>query len=167
MKAPGVHVFAGFNRMKVIFARKYKTMNGAVAARILKNTITPALKLANPHRVRFLLQMDGAPEFRTHVFQAAMKACGMSKFGIPPRSGDLAPIETMWAQVVKDLNKIVMKSRRWKNGAKNNKANRAAWAKLVMKTVRKRPAQTLLALSRSMAKRVAAVIANRGGPTRW
>ena len=38
------------------------------------------------------------------------------------RSGDLAPMENVWAMVRKDLQKAVAKSRKWANGARRTKA---------------------------------------------
>ena len=167
LKAPGCHVMAGFGAGKLIFASTYKKFNQATAIRILKRSVYPALKRVYPLKRRFIVMMDGDPAFRAHLFLAALKDLKITKFTVPPRSGDLAPMENVWAHVVKDLAKVVMRTRRWAKGAKNNAKNRRDWQKLVLRTVRKRSSATLRKLVAGMPRRVLAVIQNRGGPTRW
>ena len=84
---------------------------------------------------------------------------------IPPRSGDLNPIENMWAQVTKDLGKFVVSSQKWKKGRKPTTKSKADWQKVVLRKVKAQKASFLTNLSSSMPRRVKAVLDNDGGPT--
>jgi hypothetical protein len=170
LKSPGVHVLAGISLAKggrVLFAKVYTKMNSQTAVRMLTSAIHPALKRNFPTRRTFTIQMDGEPAFRSARFEGEMSRRHLRKFRIPPRSGDLAPIENAWGLVIKMLEKIITTTRKWRRGVKNNEHNRRAWSQLVVKTIKKLPAKTITNIIKSMPQRVAEVIDNRGGPTRW
>ena len=167
-KAPGAHILAGFSgKGRVLFAQSYLKMNKRTAADMFTRIIKPALRREYPNKPKHTVQMDGEPSFNLGT---TLRELGIKKFEIPPRSGDLAIMETKWARDSKILEDKVMKHKTWKKGAKHTKAARASWVKFVRNTVKKncpKDKAFYQALIKSQAKRVSAVIKNRGGPTRW
>jgi hypothetical protein len=167
LKAPGSKVFAGFGNGRVIFATTYEKFTGSSAAGILRRSILPGLRRAYPGRSRFRVLMDGDPNFRARVFTTALQKANITKVTIPPRSGDLNPIETMWAHVARDLQAHVTASRHWRNGVKVTIPAKKRWRRVVLRITKKRNHTTLTRLAASMPKRVQAVRRNGGGPSGW
>jgi len=85
----------------------------------------------------------------------------------PPRSPDVAIVETLWANCLQRLAKRQLASKKWRHGVKNTKANLQAWERLVLSVVRSTSPTFLKKLVGGLGKRVAKVIRKKGGPTRW
>ncbi len=172
MKAPGVHVLAGFGPGKnkdgrMIFTTTYKKMNGENATAMLTRTIMPALKRHYGKKRSYLVMMDGEPSFRGGQFESALKKYKVKKLDFCPRSGDKAPMENVWSKKTKEVNAKVMASKKWRNGVKDTVANKAEWSRFVQKIVKKSDKPHLRKLIDTMGDRVTSLIKNRGGPIRW
>jgi hypothetical protein len=111
--------------------------------------------------------MDGEPSFRSARTKAVLRTMCIRKFWFPPRSGDLLPMETFWANTMQALTKKVAASRRWAMGVKVNKTNLKAWEGMVIRTIKKRSPLFIRRLISGMKTRVEALVKNKGGPIRW
>ena len=166
-KAPGAHILAGFGNGRMLFVKQYVRMNATTAAKMFKKAIAPALRRAYPNKTRFLVMMDGEPSFRSMLVKQTLADLKIKKFEVPPRSGDTAPMETVWADRTKARDSFVMNSPAWSKGKRNTKANKAQWAKDVTKVIWKAKRTFLTKLVDGMKKRAAALVKNKGGPIRW
>jgi len=53
------------------------------------------------------VQIDGEPAFAKMQRNGDFEEMGIKIFNIPPRSGDMAPMETFWADAARDINRYV------------------------------------------------------------
>jgi hypothetical protein len=137
-------------------------VNGATAAKFFA---------AFPRRARGgLVQVDGDPAHRTDAVRRVWKSRRFRILQVPARSGDVAPMETVWSLIKRDLAEAVSRSPKWRAGVNPTVGNVKAWGAFVLKvakgTARKRKS-TWLRLRESFPKRVGALVRSRGGPIRY
>ncbi len=97
---------------------------------------------------------DNAPPHRAATTDAWFAMKGQSLLKLPPRSPDLNPIETLWAEMARRMRGKVFLS------------NVELWkGKLAVK--KEIPRKYILKLFRSCPKRVSMCLAHKGGHTKW
>jgi len=128
-----------------------------VASNIIEMKCVKKIRKAMP-RKKFLIQTDGDGAFRSHFFAATLRRLNCVRFTVPPRSGDIAPIERAWAWAGRAIRKKANALRKWRYGAKDTPMNRAAWSKLVLSCVQSIPNKSWTSLVKGMGKRCTNVI---------
>jgi transposase len=101
-------------------------------------------------------QHDNATPHTSKVAKEFLAKSGMQVLDWPAQSPDINPIENLWA--------IVKQSIRQQKKQPTNLAQLERCVKAVWKTI---PKETIRNLIDSMPRRIQAVIAARGGPTKY
>ena len=115
---------------------------------------------------RILLQADGDGAFTGQLTREWYRDHGCAAFLIPSYSGDLAPIETAWAQLDKRVEQAANASKKWRVGVDDTPNNRRQWRELVMKELWAMPNSYFHNLSAGMPHRVRQLIDAQGGRIR-
>lgn len=163
--APGAKVFASIFRKNgayAVSAESYARMSSETATTLLQHALSRA-----GARAGAVIQLDNDPSFRSAAFRSWLAGRRMSAMPFPARSPDLAIVETLWAQIVRRLERACMRSAVWRRGVSNTAANRDMWRRYVLRICRTHRPAYLRSLVRSLPRRVRRVIVKRGGPTRW
>ena len=127
-------------------------MNSKDYIRILSGKLLPYIRSLGSN---FVFMDDNAPCHRAHAVTRWMSAKNVKKMEIwPPQSPDLNPIEQVW-----DLVGSKLDSHKPKNLAELEKNIMEEWSKI--------PPTYIHTLISSMPRRVAAVIAAKGGHTKY
>lgn len=122
---------------------------------ILKPRLVPSIRDLFPNNVRFLYQQDSAPCHTARICKQWFTENNIALLGWPGNSPDLNPIEHLWYRL-----KNLVRMRRPSNKRELIEAIIASWHH----TIKKEELQTLVA---SMKRRCAAVLKNKGYPTKY
>jgi transposase len=160
--APGSKLFGGFGGGKLLFLKSYEKFNKVSCTGIFKKTIIPALRRKYGDR-RYLVMCDGDGTFRSKMFEQYCDEAGIDLIDWPPYSGDLAPMENVWAEGDRRLVLKIGANKTWRSGKKVNKANLKAWDKTVHATFRQIPSSFYDAAVNGMEARVADMVQRKGG----
>ena len=117
---------------------------------ILQQYVQPHVEV-NP---RTIFQQDNAPSHRSHLTRQWLDDHEIRVMAWPANSPDLNPIENIWSRFKYHLDSLVITNTDQLFEAANDIA-------------RQIPPDELQSLVRSMPRRCAEVIANRGGPTHY
>jgi hypothetical protein len=104
----------------------------------------------------FVFQDDNAPPHRARAVRDFLQENDVEHLDWPACSPDMNPIENLWAEVTRHLNN---QQDQPSNVAELQVALNAAWAAI--------PVETLASLADSMVQRTQALLAARGGYTRY
>lgn len=132
-----------------------------IATAIMDRALLPKLRTHRPKKT-LQIQVDGDGAFTAAHIKRWAREKNARLFTIPPRSGDFAPIEKAWAHITKFVELAANGSRHWRYGAKDTPSNRAKWAKLVNKCVRKVTKSYWTNLGNGLHKRTQMLIASKG-----
>jgi transposase len=102
----------------------------------------------------FQLLQDNAPAHKAKKTMAYIESYGLPTLPHPPQSPDLNPIEHMWDHVARQVRKINPQT-----SAALKDAIETAWYNT--------PVEVVQNLISSMPRRIAAVVAAKGGPTKY
>lgn len=104
----------------------------------------------------YLFQQDNAPCHTAHVITTWFEAMDVEKLDWPAQSPDLNPLEHLWDELERRLR---ARPTRPRNRTELFAMLKEEWSRIPVETYRK--------LVESLPRRVAAVIAANGGPTRY
>ena len=94
----------------VTLCKEYtEKLNGHFFAQFIKKEFPKCFK-NSPNPMRRLFLQDGDPSQNSALAFAALEKIGATKFAIPPRSPDLNPIENIFHQVRRRLDKEAMET---------------------------------------------------------
>jgi transposase len=125
-------------------------LNAAGYVQLLENN----LNIAEMHQNNVILQQDNAPIHKAKHTMGWIAQQHLRVLDWPPQSPDCNPIENAWSQLKRDLDKLRITSK-----AMMRVEIQRLWMNM--------DASYLQGLVESMPRRVAAVIRNRGGPTKY
>ena len=150
-----VHVWGAFhNSAKSPFVLPDGYLTGVLYRGILQNTLVPFARHYFWNNYRY--QDDNATPHRARVVLDFLQQGNVTKMEQPPRSPDCNPIEHLWDELGRAISSM-------DNPPQNHDELRQAlldkWAQI--------PVQCLQRLVASMPRRLAAIIAARGGNTRY
>jgi hypothetical protein len=177
-KAPGAKVLAGFSVKKkigkLLFCAPYSKLNKERVCAIFKRSLIPGLKRFYPQgQKRFNVQQDGDRSLNAALVVQELRAKGVhfwqregGKLTPPARSGDLWPMETVWADVSRRLKARVLRSKTYSKGVGTSATAQQldAWTAFVSNTVRSTNPNFLYKLHKGMPKRMDQCIERNGGP---
>ena len=150
-----VHVWGAFhNNVKSPFVLPDGYLTGVLYRGILQNTLVPFARHYFGDNYRY--QDDNATPHRARVVLDFLQQGNVTKMEQPPRSPNCNPIEHLWDELGRAISSM-------DNPPQNLDELRQAlldkWAQI--------PVQRLQRLVASMPRRLAAIIAARGGNTRY
>jgi len=122
-------------------------------AHIIDHEMMPSAQNLFP-RGEWIFQEDNDPKHTSHMCQYLLETLGVIRLAWPAQSPDLNPIENLWAILDQRLKDRVCNSEEELFACLQE-----GWAAL--------PVDILTKLAESMPNRIAAVIATRGGPTKY
>jgi hypothetical protein len=167
-KAPACRFMSGFSgNGKFVYVDQYKKLTGERVAQMWKSKIMPGLKRAHPGSTRYLVQQDGDQSLHAAAHRIYRRQNGVKIMdGFPPRSGELALMETVHAAYNTEVEFAIAKSRKWRCGVTVNARNEAQWAAFCLRCIRRvaRRRAFFLRLVAGMPRRVQKCIAAKGGP---
>ena len=178
-KAPCAKLLAGIcgEPAKVMFCVSYtgKRLTKVLAADIYKKHLVPALRRTFPGETKFQVQQDGDKSLNASEVCSAMHECGVSFWernkggeAPPADSGDLWPVENVWAWSTKKLIRKVSRSKKWSKGVAGGKVVKAsdlkAWTGFCQSIVRSTRRTSIGKLIGGMRRRFVSCVAAGGGP---
>ena len=154
-KAPVTMVWASSaaaGRGGIWFMTKNTTINGQVYLNILQDKLLPHMRILNCS----IFQHDGLPCHRTQNVSRWLEAEGIDILGPwPGSSPDLNPIENLWTKMKKKVAELKPTSE-----ATLREAIKTAWTTTISP-------EYCRSLVDSMPDRIKAVLANKGGYTKY
>lgn len=131
------------------------SVTGEMHAKLLKKHAFPALRKFFP-RGNGIFQEDNARPHTSKIAVAAREQSGLKFLPWPAQSPDLNPIENLWDRVKK---RVYSRRKKPKNLFELTRAVKAAWKAI--------PLEHIQVLVDSLPRRIEAVIAAEGGPTKY
>jgi transposase len=123
----------------------------------VKNYFVPFYKrMRRKYGPGVVMQEDNAPWHTAKMVRAYLRLQGVSLLQWPAQSPDLSPIENLWKQI---KIKISQRRHKVKNIGMMERALGEIWPEI--------EGESLLKLNESMGRRLAAVIKNKGGSTKY
>ncbi len=141
--------------------------------KIYRRSLFPALRRTFPRKRNFSVQQDGDKSLNACTVRSALHSLGVHFWerergeDPPGDSGDLWPMETVWAWSQRRLIKKIQSSRKWRKGVKKKSATvkqLREWAEFCMRVVKSTKHSSIRALIDGMPKRFDHCIALKGGP---
>jgi transposase len=130
-------------------------VTGKEHAKLLKRRAFPTLRKFFP-RGNGIFQEDNARPHTSKIAFATREESGLNFLPWPAQSPDLNPIENLWYRVKK---RVYSRRKKPKNLFELTRAVKAAWKAI--------PLNHIQALVDSLPRRIEAVIAAKGGPTKY
>jgi transposase len=130
-------------------------VTGEVHAKLLRKHAFPTLRKSFP-RGNGIFQEDNARPHTSKIAAATREESGLNFLPWPAQSPDLNPIENLWDAVKK---RVYSRRKKPKNLFELTRAVKAAWKSIPLKRIQR--------LVDSLPRRIEAVIAADGGPTRY
>jgi len=131
------------------------SVTGAAYVGMLRWHAVPTFRRTFPRRDGWF-QHDNATPHTSKVAKAFLEKSGMQVLDWPAQSPDINPIENLWAIVKQSIRQ---QKKQPTNLAQLKRRVKAAWKAI--------PKETITNLVDSMPRRIQAVIAAEGGPTRY
>jgi len=131
------------------------SVTGAAYVGTLRRHAVPTFRRTFPRRDGWF-QHDNATPHTSKVAKAFLEKSGMQVLDWPAQSPDINPIENLWAIVKQSIRQ---QKKQPTNLAQLKRRVKAAWKAI--------PKETITNLVDSMPRRIQAVIAAEGGPTRY
>lgn len=129
-------------------------MNQYRYIQLLEGYLKPSLELLKKEGQKIIFQQDGAPCHTANTVKKWFEDEGLELLIWPSMSPDLNPIEHLWVEIDKKLARVELNSM-----TELEEALQSYWSEITR--------QEVLSLIESMPRRVEAVIAARGGHTKY
>jgi len=113
-------------------------------------------RMVRKYGSQVVMQEDNAPWHTAKIVRAYLTSQKVKLLQWPAQSPDLSPIENLWKQI---KDKIARRRHRVKNIGMMERALIEIWPEI--------EGDSLLKLNASMGRRLAAVIENKGGSTKY
>lgn len=145
-----------------MFLKSYVKFNKGSCISMFRSAVVPALRRKYGDR-RFLVMTDGDGAFRSKLFEQYCEEAGIDLVDFPPYSGDIAPMENVWAEGDRRLLLKVGENKKWRSGVKVNKRNLKDWDTIVHKTFRQIPSPFYTNTVNGLDARIADMVSRKGG----